>query len=150
MWNKALICSLVLLFSPAGWAFTCYYNLAKGSCWGNYDVTVNVIDTEKSTVLLTVQIPKGKFWVQQQFPCDPAQKLMYQAKFNPVFWESDKNKVYSALRYWFMPGEINSGDSAWTIPVCFPKDFAEVPLPPDAPSGDCPCDFSTFPVIKPK
>lgn len=150
MRNKLLIIISSLVLSSPVWAFSCYYNLAKGSCWTNYNLSVDVTDATTSTLLFTIQIPAGKSWAQKEFTCQPAQKLMYQARFTPVFWESDKDKIYTAVRYWFMPGEIKPGDSAWTIPVCFPKEFAEVPYPPDAKSGNCECDFSVIPEVKPK
>lgn len=150
MFTKVLVLVLSLGLSSPLWAFTCYLTLAKASCWLKYNVTVDVVDANTSKKLASYSIPAGTPWQQQAFECDPAQKLMYYAQFNPVFWENDKGKTYSATRFWFLPGKINEGDKAWTIPVCFPENFAEVPFPPDATTGNCACDFSKVPVVKPQ
>ncbi len=149
MFFRLLMMIGAIMSNSTAWSFDCYYTLAKDSCWTNYNVSVNVIDGTTSTNLVTVNAPAGTAWVRQKFSCQPTQKLMYIAQFTPVFWQADIGKTYSATRYWFMPEAINSGDSAWNIPVCFPADFALVPLPPDA-KGDCKCDFSVIPDIAPK
>ena len=149
MFIRALIISWSLIYCSAIWSFTCYFTLVKDSCWTKYNVSVDVVDDDKSTVLTTVNVPAGTPWIRQKFTCEAKQKLMYKARFTPVFWQSDVGKTYSADRYWFMPGTINPGDTAWNIPVCFPANFSEVPFPPDA-KGNCKCDFSTIPAIKPK
>ncbi len=149
MMNRIFALFLTLSCSTPLWSFNCYFTLAKDSCWTNYNITVDVVDDTTSTVLTTVSVPSGTPWVRQQFTCQPAQKLMYKARFTPIFWQSDANKTYSADRFWFMPGTINPGDKAWELPVCFPSNFAEVPFPPDA-TGNCKCDFSVIPTIKPQ
>lgn len=143
---RVLFLSLGLLFTTPLWSFTCYFTLAKDSCWSNYNVSVDVMDDNAGKVLTTVNVPAGTQWVREKFTCQPAQKLMYRARFTPVFWQNDVGKTYSADRFWFMPGTINPGDTAWNLPVCFPANFSEVPLPPDA-KGNCKCDFSIIPDI---
>lgn len=129
--------------SPA-WSFTCFYTLIKDSCWTNYDVSVEVTDAGNLSKLFTVDVPKGKSWTRVKFECSAAQSLLYVAKFSPIFWESDKDKTYPALRNWSLPGTVSPGDLAWTIPVCFPEDFSEVPAPPTG-SGTCKCDKESIP-----
>lgn len=131
---------LLAALSSQASAFQCYITLVKDSCWGDYNVKMVVLNAVNNQPLATVEAPKGKQWARQPFNCDPAMKLMYQASFEPTFWENDKGKVYWALRYWFLPGEIKSGQSAWDIPVCFPSAFSAVPFPPKV-SGNCKCDF---------
>ena len=92
-------------------------------------------------------VPAGKSWDRKTFECTPEENLIYIARFSPVFWESDKGKTYQGLRNWFLPGTINPGDRAWTIPVCYPADFSQVPLPPKR-DNNCKCDFSVIPDIK--
>ncbi|WP_173236801.1 hypothetical protein [Legionella antarctica] len=149
MFIRTLIVSLGLSCSCVVWSFPCYYTLVKDSCWTKYNVSVDVIDPVTSSKLLTVTVPSGKSWVRETFDCHAAQGLIYIAKFNPVFWKNDAGKTYQGLRNWFLPGAINPGDTAWTIPVCYPKDFSEVPLPPEA-DGNCKCDFSVIPPVEPK
>lgn len=144
---RTLVLSLAVICSSPSWSFLCYYTLAKDSCWTKYNVSVDIIDALKEKKITTINIPAGTSWTQETFECTPAQSLIYIAQFNPVFWESDKGKSYKGLRNWSLPAAINPTDRAWTIPVCFPADFAEVPLPPGADS-QCKCDFSVVPEIK--
>jgi hypothetical protein len=134
---------VALLISTQIWSFPCIYTLVKENCWKDYDVSVDVKDADLKT-LFTVNIPKGKIWARHEFSCSPAQGLIYVAKFSPTFWESDKNKTYPALRSWSLPGQVNEGEAAWTIPVCFSADFSQVPFPPTA-KGTCSCDFKSIP-----
>lgn len=140
---------LWLALSSSAFAFKCYFTLVKDSCWLNYDVKVNVIDTLSNKVLLTASIPRGKSWVREEFSCQPTQNLLYTATFSPIIWEKDTGKEYRALRYWTLPGDIKPGEKAWNIPVCYPAAFSEVPLPPEA-TGNCHCDFSQVPKLQPE
>lgn len=154
MFLKYLILAVGLGFSgqllaiPA--AISCYLTLAKESCWLKYNVSVNVIDAQTNKVLITVGVPAGTAWVRQPFPCLARENLMFNAKFAPVFWAEDKDKVFSGKDFWSLPSKINPGDSAWNENICFPKDFAEVPLPPDNVTKGCECDFKSIPAILPK
>jgi hypothetical protein len=128
---------------------TCYFTLAKDNCWTNYNVEVDVVDSANGQVIFTAEVPKGQQWSRATFPCRAAEKLMYIARFNPSFWQSDVGKTYTAQHYWFLPDKINPGDSAWNVSVCYSTDFALTPLPPEA-HGACKCDFSGIPVIPPR
>ena len=147
--RSLLVLSSMLLLNSSSWAFTCYYTLAKDSCWTNYEVTVDVIDASNLKKVFSLTVPKGKSWGRAEFTCTEAQSLLYYSRYSPVFWQSEQGKTYPALRNWTLPGKINPGDLAWTIPVCFPRDFSQVPLPPDA-KGNCKCDFANIPEPKPK
>jgi hypothetical protein len=136
-----------LVYSNLIWPFTCYYTVAKDSCWLKYNVSVDVIDGVTSKTLLTVNLPPGIPWVRERFECSAEQNLIYIAKFSPVFWKNEENKTYRGYRNWSLPGTIHPGDTAWTISICYPSDFAQVPLPPDA-GNNCKCDFSLIPSIK--
>ncbi|KTD01031.1 hypothetical protein OQJ19_12215 [Fluoribacter gormanii] len=136
-----------LISSSSLWAeITCYYTLVKDNCWIKYDVSVDVMDAISAKTLTTVTVPIGKSWTRQTFPCQPGQKLMYRARFSPIFWESDAGKTYIAKNYWSLPNTINPGDSAWNVTVCYSSDFSLVPLPPNAP-GNCSCNFDDIPAI---
>jgi hypothetical protein len=145
--NRLLIILCGTLLSAQSLAFTCYFTLAKDSCWINYDVKVTVIDATNNQPLTVVEVPKGQSWVRQPFTCQPGQKLIYQASFEPSFWQSEAGKIYMAIRYWSLPAAAMPGDTAWDIPVCYPTAFAAVPFPPTA-AGDCKCDFSNIPPVK--
>ena len=146
---RALILFLGILCSGPIWCFTCYFTLAKDSCWISYNVSVDVLDAQTDRVLTTVEVPAAKAWTRQAFTCDASQKLMYKARFTPAFWKSETGKIYSAQNYWSLPAAINTGDTAWNISVCYPADFSEVPFPPDA-KGNCRCDFTVIPSLKPQ
>lgn len=143
---KTFITSIFLFYSTSNYAITCYYTLAKDSCWTDYNVSVDVLDSANNQVLTTVVVPKGKQWTRQTFACKPSQKLMYIAHFTPTFWEGDAGKTYSALHFWALPDAIHQGDDAWTVSVCYPADFSLVPTPPTA-SSNCQCDFASIPQI---
>lgn len=149
MFRKISILALSLISSTPLWAFTCYYTLAKDNCWAKYNVTVEVLDAATAKVLTTVVVPAGTPWVRQEFSCEVGEKLMYRARFSPIIWESEKGKAYSAKNYWSLPNEMKPGDSAWNVSVCYPADFSQVPLPPEA-GGTCKCDFDSIPAIPPK
>lgn len=147
--RKGLLALLVLTMSAQSEAFTCYYTLAKDNCWKSYEVSVDVLDGTTGRILTTVTVPKDKLWERQTFSCEASQTLVYSARFSPIFWETDKGKVYASTRSWPLPRVINPGDSAWNVSVCYPADFAAVPMPPQA-TSDCKCDFESIPVIPPK
>lgn len=141
---------IFLLFGSAQLqAFTCYVTFAKDNCWINYDVTLTLIDASTGQPVLTSTVAKGKSWVRKSFECQPAQKLSYKASFQPIFWKNDEGKTYSALTYLFLPQTIKTKESAWELPICYPKAFSSVPFPPDAQTGDCKCDFANIPPIPP-
>ncbi len=147
MIRRLLLTPLILVFCNPVWSFNCYLTLAKDSCWTNYNVSVDVIDATTSKKITTIEVPSGTFWTRVVFSCTPAQKLNYTAQYSPVFWQSEAGKIHPALKSWSLPGAVNPGDSAWTIPLCFSADFSEVPLPPEA-KGNCKCDFTQIPPPK--
>lgn len=147
--HKLFVMLLSLSFSMYAQAFPCFLTMMKDSCWTNYNVTVNVTNATTGKLITTVIIPQGQAWARQQFNCQPADTLSLAATFTPVFWESDKGKVYSAQHNWTFPQTIAAGDTAWNINVCYPAEFSEVPLPPDA-GGSCACDAKDIPPVKPQ
>ena len=140
---------LCLIFTSPLWSITCYFTLVKDNCWAKYDVTVDVMDAVTAKVLTTANVLPGQFWVRQTFPCEAREKLMYNAHFSPIIWESEQGKTYSAKRYWSLPDVVNPDDSAWNVTVCYSSDFSQVPLPPEAISS-CKCNFDEIPKIPPK
>jgi len=108
-----------------------------------------VLDANTNQQLLSVVVPKGKSWTREPFTCQPEQKLMYQVTFKPTIWQGQEDKKYMALRYWFLPAVIKPDESAWELKICYPADFAEVPLPATA-NANCHCDFTSIPAIPPK
>lgn len=146
---KLLMIFSFFVVSAPSLAFTCFFTLAKDSCWTNYDVTVNVIDASTSKSVVKIAVPKGTAWGRVKFNCTPAQQFLYKATYQPVFWQSEIGKIYSSKRYWSLPGAIGKNETAWNIPVCFPSDFSEIPLPPTA-TGNCKCDLTKIPAPPPQ
>ncbi|KTD21355.1 hypothetical protein [Legionella londiniensis] len=148
--QKIFLFILGLLFSLEASAFTCYLTVAKDNCWLNYNVTVTAMDAEKNNEpLVTVIIPQGSAWARQKFTCEPDQTLRFKAQYSPVFWEKERGKAYFAKKYWVLPKKIDKEERAWNITVCYPEQFSEVPLPPEAVSK-CKCDLDTIPPIPPQ
>ncbi|MDP3561861.1 MAG: hypothetical protein Q8R83_06765 [Legionellaceae bacterium] len=129
-------------------AFTCYITMVKDSCWKDYNLIVRVSDASTNAESTTITVPAGKLWERQEFECKEKQTLALVAQFNPVFWSGDENKTFPAQRYWKLPDNIESGITGWNVTVCFPKWFADVPLPPHA-TADCKCDMDSIPPIPP-
>lgn len=146
---KSIMSALGLLFfSPYVFAFTCYMTLVKDTCWTQYNVTVEVYDAANNQQKSTIIIPAKSTWARQKFECQPGEKLRFQAKFTPIFWQQDEGKVYPGVSFWSLPDAVQSGDTAWNITLCFPREFAEVPMPPTA-TANCQCDTSKVPPIQP-
>lgn len=146
---KMIVVLLSLIVASPTWSFNCYLTVAKGSCWKNYNVTIEAIDSINSKSLIKMTVPQGKDWERQPFTCEPAQRLTYQASFTPTIWEQDKGKIYKPFKFMFLPKEVKPGEKAWVVSVCFPANFAETPLPPDA-GAKCACDFESIPPLPPQ
>ncbi len=143
----ALIITVLLSFNAH--AFTCFLTMIKDNCWLKYNLTVNIIDAANGKVIGTVIVPTDTPWARQKFTCQAQQKLMFQAQFNPVFWKNDEGKTYNATNYWTLPNEVKKDETAWNLNVCYPKQFAEVPFPPEG-TDNCQCDTSNIPPVPPQ
>ncbi|WP_133130069.1 hypothetical protein [Legionella yabuuchiae] len=148
--NRIIACLGFLGLSAPVWAFPCFITLAKDSCWEDYNVTVTVQSVmNDSKALATIVVPEGSTWGRQQFECQLKEELGFVAEFNPVFWEGDSGKKYQGAHFWFLPEQHTGDETAWNINLCFPKDFSEVPMPPQA-GSKCTCDFSKIPPVPPQ
>lgn len=141
---------LTALYAFPAHAITCYFTLVKDNCWKNYDVTAEIFDadTAKSITSITVMQDQANPWGRQEFECHPGQTLSLTAKFSPSFWAGDAGKVFQGQRYWKLPDTIKAGEAGWNVTICFPKYFANVPMPPEATSG-CFCDVASIPLAGP-
>lgn len=128
-------------------AFTCFVTLIKDSCWTNYNVTATVVDADSGHTLATITVPQGTPWGRGKFACEPKQTLSMSTVFSPIFWQNDQNKVYPGQHDWQLPIAIKKGETAWNIPVCYPEEFAEVPVPPTA-GSNCKCNKESVPSLK--
>ncbi len=147
--HRVLLTLLGLGFTLQIQAFPCFITLVKDNCWTDYNVTLTLTDARAVKTIATITALQGKTWDRVAFECQPAEAISLKAAFTPVFWEADLGKVYPTRHDWLLPEAIAKGDTAWNIPLCFPADFAEVPLPPNV-SGNCKCDMDKVPAIKPQ
>lgn len=145
--NKFMIILSLSLFSRYAMAFPCFITIVKDNCWTNYNVTVDVIDANTDKVLTTVVVPKGKPWVRSSFEATPRQQFMLRATFNPAFWKQDEGKQYFAKRYWALPEAVVGETTAWHVGACYPEQFLDVPMPPDA-GSQCKCDKREIPEVQ--
>ena len=144
--NAVFVCCVLL--STQLFAFPCTVTLVKDSCWTNFNVNMVVTDVQSGKPITTILVPKGTSWKRGSFECQPSQKIIYSATFDPAIWEGTEGRIYNAQQYWALPESFTSSQKAWEIPVCFPSAFAEVPMPATG-SGNCICDFTSVPAIPP-
>lgn len=147
--RKILTILLSAGISLSAHAIPCFLTMVKDSCWTNYNLSVKVTDASTGKQITTVTVPQGKSWAREEFDCRPAETLSLVATFAPVFWADDEGKTYAAQHNWKLPETVTKGDTAWNITMCYPKEFSEVPLPPEA-SGNCQCITDNIPPVKPQ
>lgn len=137
---SATLLSLSLLTTSPVFAFKCYITLMKSSCWNKHKVTFRVVDNlTEQNILEGIHLDNDKMWVRKEFQCKAAQGLIPQVRFTPHLWDSEKDREFSTKRVWFLPLTIDDNVEAWNVPICFPSDFASVPIPPTA-DHDCDCE----------
>ncbi len=142
-----LLILLTVCYSQT-FAFTCYATLMKGECWKNYDVSITMRDGATTKVIMQAELKKETLWVRKKFECNPGQSLGFTATFSPKIWKDNKDERYYKKSFISLPETIKSTDSAWEVSVCFPREFSEVPIPPES-SGDCSCKIANkIPKIK--
>ena len=145
---KYTILLLSLLMSTQVQAIKCYLTMVKGNNWKSYDLTVDLLDGSGKKKLTSL-IAEGDLWSRDEFDCKPGETLSFEAKFAPVFWEGQEDKSYKGKHFRTLPNAIQPGESGWNLTLCFPKDFLEVPSPPDA-NTNFKCDLESIPKIEPK
>lgn len=139
---------LGLFLSAQGYAFNCYLTMVKAECWKAYDLTVEASDAATGKAIKTVMVPEDNLWSREAFECRPGTTISLVAQFSPVFWTGQENKTYPGKRFWKLPNKIRRGETGWNVTVCYPKDFSDVPAPPDA-NINCTCDLKSIPKIEP-
>ena len=144
--KKPVILSLCLLSSHA-FAIDCYITVMQGTCWKNYDITITALDAMSSEPIASPITLSGKnpnklndFWKRIPFKCKPKQGIKFQATFSPPIWENNKGKAYPSVETIYLPETIDKGIFAWNIPICYPKGFDNVPIPPAYSGTECNCD----------
>lgn len=129
------------------YAVECYITMVKGSCWKNYNLTVNIYDASTNENLGDINVWEGDLWARKSFSCSPGQVLSLEAKFTPIIWDQDEGKAYRGLRFWKLPDRADENVSGWNVTVCYPESFADVPVPPGS-SGKCECDIKNIPKLR--
>ena len=146
---KIRLLVVMFFFSVASYAkeVPCYVTLIKNSCWTNYVIDVTLTNLQSKKIVATMKSPKGKQWTRESFKCELGTVLQYSATYSPVYWRSDKGKVFYSNKYWTLPDTLAANEKALSITICFPDQFIGAPMPPDA-VGQCRCDKTIAPQIK--
>ena len=137
---SATLMSLSLCITSQAFAFKCYITLMKSQCWNKHKVNFRVMDNlTEQNILEGIHLDDGKMWVRKEFECNTVQGLVPKVRFTPHLWDSEKDREFSTKRVWFLPLTIEKNAQAWNVPICFPTDFASVPIPPTA-DRECTCE----------
>jgi hypothetical protein len=145
-WCGVFFAAYLSMITTTAHAFSCYATLVKDSCWSNYTVSIDVVDTKKNKVLVTLFMPIGTDWDRETFDCDLGANLALKATFSPTMWRDQADRVYSGKSYWLIPKDAPTGVVAWNLTRCFPEDFAEVPVPIEA-TDHCTCSMKDIPAL---
>ena len=156
MTRKLITIILLLTFALPSYAvkkkLICLLEVAKGSCWKNYDVTIKIVNLTKHKIKRTLKLPpatkdsKSVFSKKMEFPCETLDTFSLFATFKPAIWEENigKDKEYQSIKLWPVPGIIQEDTQKWLIQICFPDAFHSIPNPPDY-TGQCDCKFTIKP-----
>lgn len=139
---------LSIILSTQAHAVTCYLTMVKGVCWKAYDLTVDLSDADSGKIKMTTIIPADQMWIRKEFDCKPSDTIALEARFSPEFWEGDETRSFKGQRYWKLPDTAQKDETGWNVTVCYPKQFEDVPKPPDA-GANCECDLTPIPKIEP-
>lgn len=144
--KKSLIGAFCLLSSQA-YAIDCYITIMKGTCWKDYDVTIEAFDATTGDSLIPKTHLDGKdptklndFWVRVPFKCQAKQGIKFGASFSPAIWENNKGKIYPSADTIYLPETAKKDIFAWNIPICYPSGFSNLPIPPALSGSGCNCD----------
>ena len=146
---KYIILLLSILMSTQVQAIKCYLTMVKGNNWKAYDLTVDLLDAGTGKKKLTTLIAEGDLWSRDEFECKPGETLSLEAKFSPAFWAGQEDKIYKGKHFRKLPNAIQPGEAGWNVTLCFPRDFSDVPSPPDA-NTNAECDLNAIPKIEPQ
>ena len=143
--NKLLMA--ILLVSSKLWAVQCYFTVAKGGCWKDYNVDVVLVNTAKQENVQTIHIPKGQLYTRVNVECQSKDVFSAFAQFSPAVFEEEANNKYPGVRFWAMPLTAPKPGVVWEIDICYPLQFAKLPMP-KTDNSDCKCDFSSIPALE--
>lgn len=144
---KTLTMLMLCLFTLNAYSVHCFVTGVKANCWESYNVTIDIVDTKNNEKMASIIIPAGSLWSRQEFECTPGENLRFDATFNPIIWEKEKDKVYTGLRFWKLPVTAPKEGEVWNLNICFPTHFSQVPLPPEA-QQRCVCDMQNIDPIE--
>lgn len=138
----------IVLFcaSSVSFAVQCYVTLVKAECWKNYQIDINTTQSD-GKVVGKILIPKDKMWGRIDFPCDAGDVLASDVSFDPPIWVNQKGMRYKSNRFWSLPAADPVNGSIFTINMCFPGDFAKLPVSTDT-NSSCDCSMEGIPPVK--
>ncbi len=143
---RILLSAIFFIATSLSYALQCYITVITAPCWSGYDVSVDILDSSNNTLISTVKIPKGAHYGRVNFECKPAQVFAAQATFEPAVWIQDAHKRYSGSRFWKLPDDAPQQGAIWSIDICYPTQFADLPNSTSADS--CNCSLEGVPVVK--
>ncbi len=122
--------------------YTCTIQVAKGTCWGNHEVTFNTLI--EGAVKKKIVLAKSEFDKTIEFPCVPRKVINFTASMDPPIFGKDETRLFPSKERWITPFSVPDNVRSWSVRVCFEKDFFNAPRPiSDANTCEC-----TFPKIK--
>ena len=143
---RVLLCAISFMVSSLSYAVQCYITVISAPCWNEYDVSVDILNSANNSLISTVKIPKGAHYGRVNFECKPSQVFAAQATFEPAVWIKDAHKRYNASRFWKLPDNAPQQGAIWSIDICFPTQFGNVPN--STSSDSCKCSLEDIPAVK--
>ena len=143
---KYLIISIICFSTQITFAAECVITLVKAECWKGYQLDLNITKSD-GMVLGNISIAKDKSWGRTSFPCNSGDVLASNISFDPPLWQNEAGKRYSSGRFWSLPSNDDGKDNIYAIQMCFPKDFAKLPVSPNT-GIECDCNIQGIPPVK--
>lgn len=128
-------------------AVECNITFVKAPCWQDFEVHLDVYDNSNNNKVVEVDLPKSELWTRKTFECSPSQTYSLKAKYSPAIWQGDENKVFDGKYIRSLPAVEPASGSIWSLDICFPSQFVNIPMPTNA-QNNCDCDMKSIPPLK--
>lgn len=137
---------ILLSVSCVNWAIECYVTLLKDKCWSGYQVHMTIENLKSLNKVIDLDVGPNQTWARKKFDCEASQVLKKSVSFTPAIWDSEKGKIYQNNFMTRLPDTKPAQGVIWSMEVCFPKNFSQVPTPIKN-MNDCGCDKTNVPEI---
>ena len=137
--SLGLVCTPSFAANNERTDFTCTIQVAKGSCWGNHTITIDMFieggDTKR------VVLKPDEFSKKFEFNCEKRRTIYFTGSFSPYIWAGkENNKPYPSRERWLTPLSVPDNVRSWAVQVCFEKDFFNAPRP-ISDDASCECTY---------